>query len=1008
MPKKNNNFEKAYSSLNSNQKIAVDQIDGPVMVVAGPGTGKTQTIAVRIANVLTRTDTDPDAILALTFTETGARAMRTRLAEMIGSTAYYVNISTFHSFCVQVIRDNPDYFTLDPSRQPLSDLESLKIIRQILDETSFDIIKPTGSIYHYSKALISSIRDLKREGVSPEDLENFLKSEEKALTSEVDISKTKLNIKTREINKNNELLEVYRRYESTLSERKIFDFEDMINTTVASFESNVDLLTSYQERFHYFLVDEFQDSNNAQNELLLLLASHWGEDANVFVVGDPDQSIYRFQGASIENQLSFVRSFPTAIVVTLTDNYRSRQEILDISDSLISHNNLRINDVVKGLDPHLKSTESTSADLALANLSTNTAELIFLADDINKRIQSGADPTSIAVIYRNNKESVAISEILEKYRIDYSVQGGANILEDPTVKNFVKLLRVVSEMRRREEDEDLFTILHYEIFSIEPLDVLKISRVASERRLTLFDIIADQKILNSANLESPSKLDETLSLLAHFSELDANTTFPELFESVLNKSGYLKWILDQPDAHHRISRINALFDEVKHMITSDHSLNLNSFLENIDLMNDNNIRVEESTYGKSTSAITLTTAHSAKGLEWDHVYISKAIDSNWGNSRVRDLIKLPGGIIQNTNISDKERNEDERRLFYVALTRARKSITLTYSDSYSLHGRTRAASPSMFISELGDASLKTIDTSAIESEAREHLEKILAARDESDPSEKELEFLRELVSKFSLSITALNSYLECPYKFKLDKLLRVPRSKKPHLAFGTAIHKSLEAFYQKLKNDNSLPTSSFLIDEFEKALTEEILTSQDHALRLNQGRKLLKAYYDLFKNDFKEPLFLEKYFRVQLEDITLTGKIDRIEWHDQKARTIKVTDYKTGKPKTKGQIEGATKDSTGELKRQLVFYKLLIDLDSRLKNVKFQVAELDFVASPIDKNKPGRHSVVIKSDEVDSLRKLIKKVMTDIRSLKFPRTTDYNICKTCAFQDHCWPEGIPN
>lgn len=998
-----------YSKLNNEQKIAVDTIEGPVMVVAGPGTGKTQTIALRIANILARSDTEPDAILALTFTETGARAMRERLTGMIGSPAYYVNISTFHSFCVQVIRDNPDYFTLDPAREPLSELEKLKIIRGIIDSNNFRLIKPTGSIYHYTKALISSLSDLKREGVSPDDLEKVLRLESGELqNSKDDITKTEFNRRTRDITKHQDLLVVYREYESIILESGRFDFEDMINTVVSTFELHKDLLLSYQERFHYFLVDEFQDSNSAQNELLLLLASYWGEDANIFVVGDPDQSIYRFQGASIENQLSFIKSFPKASIITLKENYRSRQGILDISDSLISHNNLRINDVVESLDPSLKSVEEGEADISLASLSTNTAELIYLAQDIKSKISKGVSPANIAIIYRNNAEAKPLGDILEKYSIEYSVQGGSNVLEDPTVKNFIKILRVVEEMRRKQEDEDLFTILHYDIFTIAPLDVLKISRLASDNKLTLFDIMSASDLLQSIELDSRDRITDTLSMLAHFSELDANVTFPELFETILNESGYLKWILDQSDAHHRIARINTLFDEIKRMTSSDHSLNLKSFLANIDLMNENKIRLEESLYGKNPKAVTLTTAHSAKGLEWDHVYITRLIDGVWGNNKKRELIKLPTGLITNTNLSEKEKNEDERRLFYVAITRARQSLAFSYSDKYSLYGTSRAASPSMFLSELGDSNLRLEDTTAIERESATNLEKLLKTNNSPRSTSKELEFLRELVSRFSLSVTALNSYLECPYKFKLDKLLRVPRSKKPHLALGTAVHKALESFYHKLRDEDKTPPPDFLTQDFEKALSLEILTPKDYELRLEQGKKLLSAYYEFFQQDFQQPLFLEKYFRVHMDDVTLTGKIDRIEWYDKNDRTIIVTDYKTGKAKTKGQIEGTTKDSSGDLKRQLVFYKLLIDLDTRLKNINFKLAELDFVAAPLDKNKSGKHTISITEDEVADLKKLIKSTMKDIRDLRFPRTTDYRICQTCPFQDHCWPEGIPS
>jgi len=1004
-------FLTAYRALNQEQKAAVDTIDGPVMVVAGPGTGKTQVIALRIANILKSTDTDPDAILALTFTESGARAMRERLVGLIGSPAYYVNISTFHSFCVAVIRDNPDYFTLDPSEDPLSELERLKLVHHLLDISPVKLLRPVGAPYHYARACLSSISDLKREGVNPQELATILIKESAFLKeSGKELTKTELARRVRDLKKTQDLLLLYRAYQKELDSSRRFDFEDMINVVTDALRANTSLLRSLQERFHYFLVDEYQDTNTAQNELLLLLASYWGQDANLMVTGDPDQSIMRFQGASIENQLSFIKHYPSATVITLRENYRSTQVVLDAADSLISHNNLRISDVVNGVDSHLHAHHQSPspAQIGLAALSSHTGELVFLAEDIKNKLGSGTSPSEIAIIYRTNVEAAAIADTLVKFDINYQIQGGANILDDPTVRNFLKLLKVVGEMRKKQDDEDLFTILHYDLFSIESLDVLKLSRLAASKRLTLFDILASPELLDSLELKTRDQLESTLTMLAGFSQLDANRTFSEFFELVLNDSGYLAWILNQPDSYHRVSRLSTLFNAVKSMNRADHHLDLSGFLNNLRVMEENHLRIDENSFGRSSDAVTLTTAHSAKGLEWDHVYLTRTVDRHWGNNRARELLRLPEGILVSTNLSEKEQNEDDRRLFYVALTRARLSCILTYSQTYEQGGTTRTTSPSLFLAELGDSHLHSLNISTIEQESRSHLERLLTVSKTPQLSQDERVFLQELVAKFALSVTALNTYLECPYKFKLDKLLKVPHSKKPHLAFGTAVHSALESFYREFQDTSLTPKLDFLLAAFELALGKEVLTREDHTARLKQGREILSAYYDFFQDDFREPLFLEKFFKVTLEDFTLTGKIDRIEWLDQVDRTVKVTDYKTGKGKSRGQIEGTTKDSSGDLKRQLVFYKLLLDLDRRLKNITFGASELDFVQEPAEHAKSGRHAVAVTAGEVEELKKLIRQVMSDIRGLHFPRTTSLKSCAKCSFRDHCYPQGIPS
>jgi DNA helicase-2/ATP-dependent DNA helicase PcrA len=1014
MTKTTKEFEAAYKQLNAEQKKAVDTIEGPVMLVAGPGTGKTQTLALRIANILQKTDTLASSILALTFTESGARAMRTRLAQMIGAEAYYANIATFHAFCIDIIKENPDLFILDPSAEPLSDLEKLRLIYRLLDTTKLTQLRPLGAPRHYAKAILGAISDLKREGVSPDEFDELLKNEEQFLNSDdaTELKKTELAKRFKNLGKNKELNLLYRSYQDSLKKSESFDFEDMINTVVEAFKTDEELLRIYQEKFLYILVDEYQDTNSAQNQLLLQLSSFWDDKANIFVTGDPDQSIMRFQGASIENQLSFIKVYPSAEVITLKQNYRSSQNILDISDSLISHNNLRINDVVPSVDPHLVSQIGAGNKIDIAQLSGSTAETIFLAESIKAKIDSGVAPRDIAIIYHTNREATIIADTLVKFGIDYSVQGGANVLSDPTVRNFLKILHVIYEMRSKDDDEDLFTILHYDIFGIDPLDVLKISRLAGDKRLNFFEVLSDSSLLDSLTLNSRLKIDATLTKLAHWQELDAGTTFTEFFETVLNESGYLTWVLSQPDAHHRLARLNTLFDEVKRMNRADHHLDLSSFIANLHLMEDNNLRLEESTYGISRDAITLTTAHKSKGLEWEHVYIYRAVDGVWGNNQVRNLITLPENVLKNAQLSRKEKNEDERRLFYVAITRAKSSLTICYANTYSSFGNSKEAIPAMFISELGEpvgeskSLLQKVNTEAIEEEAHKHIEKLLTVQAPVSTSKEEIEFLGDLVSNFKLAATSLNSYLYCAYKFKLDKLLKVPHAKKAHLSYGTAVHKALEKFYLKYKDEQVVPSKDYLLEEFRAAIDEQVINKVDLAAYKEKGEEVLSSYYDFNLTTPAVPLATEKNIKSQLGDIEITGKLDRLEWVSQADKTVRVVDYKTGKAKTMGQIEGTTQDSDGELQRQLEFYKLLIDSDKGL-NYKFGEGMLDFVEEAREKGKSGERRFQVTDEQIEGLKQTILTTMQSIRSLQFPRTTDLKKCEKCYFLDHCYPNGLP-
>ena len=1008
MTKTTKEFRSAYQALNQEQRLAVDTIDGPVMLVAGPGTGKTQTLALRIANILQKTDTLASSVLALTFTESGARAMRSRLSSIIGSEAYYANISTFHAFCIEVMGDNPDYFTLNPNAEPLSELEKLKIIYRILDVTPLKHLRPTGAPRHYVGAILSAISDLKREGISTDKFDELLKIEEEFINSEDGQSLKKVEAvkRTHNLAKNKELLIIYSKYQEEIKRLGSFDFEDMITTVTDAFKTNEDLLRACQEKYLYILVDEYQDTNSAQNELILSLASYWGEKANIFVTGDPDQSIMRFQGASIENQLSFIKVYPQATVITLKQNYRSTQTILDVANSLISHNNLRINDVVAGIDSHLVSQKGDGTKIGIGELSGSTAETIFIAEDIKNKLQSGVSPSDIAIIYHTNKESTIIASTLVKYGLDYIVQGGANILTDPTVRNLLKILNVIYEMRESNDDEDLFTILHYNIFHIDPLDILRLSRLAGIKRLNLFDILSSKQLLDSLELVTRDQLDSAFISLTTWQALDANSTFSEFFEKVLNDSGYLNWVLNQKDSHHRLARINTLFDEVKRMNRADHNLDLKGFIENLGVMEENNLRIEESVYGVSRDAITLTTAHKSKGLEWEHIYIYRTIDKAWGNNKKAEKLTLPEGVLKNVKLSDKEINEDERRLFYVAVTRAKSSLTITYANEYSSFGGSREAIPSMFISELGDSDICKLDVQNIEAEAHQHLETLLTDEGIISCSKAEEAFLLDLATNFKLSATSLNSYLSCAYKFKLDKLLRVPHAKKSHLAFGTAIHSALEQYYKKFKDDSLAPSKDYLLSEFNRALDTAIITKEDFAIYKEKGIRVLSTYFDFNQSSFKLPLATEKNISAMIGDIAISGKLDRLDWASREDKAVRVIDYKTGKGKTMGEIEGTTQNSDGDLLRQLEFYKLLIDSDPG-SNYKFGEAILDFVEEPEAKGKDGQRHILVSDEQVSILKQQIIDTMASIRALHFPRTSDLRKCEKCYFRDHCHPNGLP-
>ncbi|MEA2056723.1 MAG: ATP-dependent DNA helicase [Patescibacteria group bacterium] len=1038
-------FEKAYQQLNPAQKEAVDQIGGPVMVVAGPGTGKTQVLTTRIANILKRTDTDPSAILALTFTESAAKNMRQRLAEIIGKTAYYVHISTFHSFCSQVIRDNPDYFPIERDSQPLTNLERYDLYENLIDATKLEKLKPLNAPYFYVRDIVKSISDLKREGVDLDDFEKIIKAEQKEFEqTEAEMKKGERHKKKKNIIKHKDLLKLYRGYQQQLRKKQRYDFDDMIALVVEAFSQNESLLLDYQERLHYFLVDEYQDTNTAQNEVVNLLCSYWqkiGENPNVFVVGDPNQAIYRFQGASVENMLGFVNYYKQAKIISLKKGYRCTQKLYDTASRVIGHNKLLVGDegeekekkttvgepnpnqltaedeqyqkVVGMLKQNLDSAFELGSEVKVFQAPVQTLETVYVAEEIQKLIQKNVNPAEIAVLYRYNSDEKQMADTLEKWGIRFEIDGGDDVLKSEVINQLLNFFQVLLDLRKAEEDETLFAVLQYDWFDLDNLAVMKLGRIAGKDRRSILDILDlgyEHLVENDYDQFLKEEEYETIvqfrKKLYDWSQRELADTFTHWFELILKESGFLDWLKQQPHRLDLLNQINSLYNEVKALVNQDHKFKLADFLRTIEVMRDHRLKINAEDLNIREDAVHLSTVHKAKGREWDYVFIIHCVDKKWGNRYNRELIPLPKEILQNTDVSQKERNEDERRVFYVAITRARKQVVVTYPETVVNENQTRETFASQFITEIGDS--QDVAAKELIENADDYLERLLAPEPARVVKTEEEKFFRHLVSNFKLSVTALNTYLRDKKQFVENTLLRVPRAKPIPMSFGTAVHQSLESMFNYYLEQGKRPDVGFVLDEFQLALEREVLTADEFKKRLKHGREIIENYYLQTKDGKPDVLLVERFFgsgwsrTILDDDIYLSGRVDRIDWVDRSKKTVRLVDYKTGKNKTKGFIEGTTKSANlsereqelpdsirGPYKRQLLFYKLLTELDRTFKP-KAVEGVFDFV-EPYD-NKTGRlmpRKFVLLQEDVDDLKGLIKEVMKEIRSLEFLKEIEY-------------------
>jgi len=1008
-----NEFQKYYEKLNAKQREAVDTIEGPVMVVAGPGTGKTQILAMRIANILRKTQVNPSNILCLTFTNSGVQAMKQRLLSIIGPASYQIHVHTFHSFCNEVINSYPEKFLTAKKINQLTDLEQIQTIQQILKANNYTQIKPFKAPFHYQKSIISAIGNLKQENISPEEFKYIIDQKDEEFRQTEDLyhekgahagkMKAVYVAMEADIKKNRELADIYDKYQNKMLESGKYDYADMILFVLKAFKDDPEILATYQEKYQYILVDEYQDTNSSQNQIFQILGSFY-DNPNIFVVGDDEQSIFRFQGASLENILAFKETYPDSQIIVLEHNYRSGQNILDLSRSVISNNQNQIFrhlNIEKNLKSQLKETKG---EIEVGQFSHGSIESFFVPKRIEELIKNKVNPDQIAVLYKEHRDAEELIDFLSKLNIPYIIEIGGNILDDPEIDKIISYLKAINFGTKKVDDGALIEIMHFSFFGISPLDIYKVMNEAHKEHKRIFEVLSSTKSLDKLELEEPNAIKEFVKTFLNSWNMANTANFAHAFEFIIDQTGYLNYLLKLGESVHHLNRLQTLFDEIKKMNTKNKQLKLVDFLEYIELLQENDLPIKQRELSASYEGVHLMTAHKSKGLEFEYVFMIHLTDRHWGNKAKKELIKLPQGILK-TKATKEENDEEERRLFYVGLTRAKKHIFLTYADSYGETDSLSLVVPSKFLAEVPDKLILKVNTKSYEDNFDERL-LLTFAKKKWHPSEKLQDFLSQLIHDFVLSPTALNAYLECPQRFFYDNILRVPKTKDFTQSYGTAVHKALELLFKKYKRDLKMPTKSEFINDFKAALDDEIFTKEEGERAQNRGIEILSKYYDFYVDGWQKkgiPLSCEYDFShhdVHYKDIPITGKIDRIDLIDKVSNQVRIVDYKTSAPKSINFLMGQTKEQDTRLLYQAYFYKLLAETDP-LFNWKVGEIEFDFV-SP-DKNAFKRVVLPVDEKQYNDFKKTVEEVYDKVCNLEFQ--LEEQACKKgggeCAYYKIC-------
>ncbi len=1089
-------FAKNYARLNAAQKQAVDLIDGPLMVVAGPGTGKTQLLSMRVANILRKTDVSAGNILCLTFTESGAANMTARMAELFGPDAYRVAVHTFHSFGSEIINHHGQYFYNGANFSAADDITSREILEEILRELphSSPLSSQMNGQFTYLGDVATAISALKKSGLTPDEAHQVLRQNaafdtfatpilrkvftDRISKSTIDLARrtfddlknydeTKLDFATEPplsqllsasleraivdaetsdktapltmwkkswLSKNDageivltdeklcekliEVTDVYDKYLRKMTTESMYDFDDMILRVTHALEIFPELKYDLQEQFQYILVDEFQDTNDAQMRLLRALTDYDARP-NVMVVGDDDQAIFRFQGADISNIQTFSQSYKDVKTVVLTENYRSAKPVLDVATHVISQADERLAtlaDINKTLTVNVKNTD---AEVSQITADDAGGECNFVATEIAQNIADGAAPESIAVIARRHADLANLLPFLTAKNVAVDYEREMDVLASPPIEQLEIVARIVQYIAASmpvEADELLPRMLAFPAWQISPrkiwelsLDARKSHKSWLETMLTFDESttgIAEWLIRMAA--ESQNEPLEVMidHLFGRDDQIADDNTDDEPFSS--QKSTFVSPLKSYFFATENLAKSPEIYLEflsdisTLRRITRDYHPErkqlLADFIGLIDTYRDMGQTIRTTRKFQTGGRVQLLTAHKAKGLEFDTVYVINASSQNWGEkSRSRgSLIKFPRNM---PFVLSGDSNDERIRLLFVALTRAKRRLVI------SMHAANDAGKEMLPLEYLLDAKLsaKTLQSATI-AESTFNLETAWHAPITAIAGDMR-ELLAETLARYKLSATHLNNFIDVadggPQKWLMQNLLRFPQAKSPAAAFGTAIHAALQRAHLHLSATGNLKPLEDVLGDFANVLGIESMTDRDYDFYHQKGIDVLSVFYDQRAETFAPEQIVERNFgseNIVVDGARLSGAVDLIQV-DRETKTIRVTDYKTGKAAK--SWHGRTdweKIKLRKYRQQLMFYKLLIEQSREFTGYCVTSGVLEFV-EPVG-GEIVQLEMTYDDAEMTEFRKLIVAVWAKIQSLDLPQIDDFSqdFAGMCEFE----------
>ena len=966
------------ADLNPTQREAVTYGDGPLLIVAGVGTGKTTVITRRIAWLIAEKMARPAEILALTFTEKAAAEMEERVDVLVPYGYVEAQIGTFHAFCDRVLRENAILVGLPPDFRILTEAEQAIFLKERLFDLPLERFRPLGNPMRHLRSLLKLFSRAKDEDVTPEEYAAF--AEKLAQELEGKDQDNGYDVLLEEAAQQKELAKTYAAYQGLLAEAGFVDFGDQITMTLRLFREHPTVLERYRQRFRYILVDEFQDTNYAQFELMKLLAGH----RNLTVCGDDDQSIYKFRGAAISNILGFQEAFPEAKMIVLDQNYRSTQAILDSAYRLIQNNNPDRLEVRSNITKRLHSNSERGRAPLQHHFETLEEECDFVADTIVSRHAEEDRPFSdFAVLVRSNAQADAFLRALNLAHIPWRFSGSRGLYDQEEIRAAIAFLRVLADPRDSMSLHYLASSTPYEV----PAESLALATTYGQRQnkslLQTFRILSNNAGFLDVSpdaLERIGQLQEDLDVMLPLSTKER--TGELLFQYLSTQTGTIERLSNSSDPAdiQRIQNLARLFFILERFARVARYDRVAWFIDYLDDLIEagDNPPVGDAQW--DADAVSVLTIHQAKGLEFPIVFLAGLVSGRFPSVNRSDPVPLPDGLVKDIVSGSDFHRLEERRLFYVGMTRAKQDVYFTSGQDY---GGKRPRKPSLFVSEALD-----LDASQLTPERRSPLLRITRQGDseKTEVSEQEkLVLFPQGEEILTLSHRKIDDFLTCPKKYKYIHLLRVPIRQHHAVIYGNAIHQAIRIF--QLNRIAERETSiGELHDVFRKAWQAEgFLTREHEELRIQQGLKALTSFHASETASESIPAYVEKRFSITIGNVRLVGIFDRVDIVDGEGTII---DYKTSDVQSEEQAVRRTKNSRQLALYSLAYQQLFGDLPVAVE-LRFLTPDVVIGhAVPTDRM-------------LDKAQQDIETASAGIRLGEFPGEPVYRACQYCPYAGIC-------